>query len=349
MSQLAETTAPVPTRPWRNSKATATRNFVAVFLALTCGALINKMTGLSGFLGFFVGSAMLLPIFVAVSNLKRGANVVIDRLASAVIAVAFIAVTIPWLSIFVTVFQKGSEAFHWGYLTDDMRITPSGDELQYGGIAHAIVGTMLMVLVATVISVPFGIIAAIYIVEVKGRFSDMIRLLVQAMSGVPSIVAGLFVYSTVVVFFGSFSAWAGALALSILMLPTVARTSEEVLKLVPADLRDSSAALGATQARTVFTVVIPTVASGLITAAVLGVARVVGETAPLILTSSYFVATSTNLNQPIASLPIYIFSSLGLGDQNATARAWGGALVLLGLVFFFFLLTRIFSSRIKRK
>jgi phosphate transport system permease protein len=349
MSQLAEKTAPAPTRPWRNSKATATRNFVAVFLALSCGALINRMTGLSGFLGFFVGSALLLPVFVAVSNLKRGANVVIDRLASAVIAVAFIAVTIPWLSIFITVFQKGSEAFHSKYLTDDMRITPSGDDLQYGGIAHAIVGTLLMVIVATIISVPFGIIAAIYIVEVKGRFSDMIRLLVQAMSGVPSIVAGLFVYSTVVVAFGSFSAWAGALALSILMLPTVARTSEEVLKLVPADLRDSSAALGATQARTVFTVVIPTVASGLITAAVLGVARVVGETAPLILTSSYFVATSTNLNQPIASLPIYIFSSLGLGDQNATARAWGGALVLLGLVFFFFLLTRIFSSRIKRK
>ena len=349
MSQLAENTAPAPTRPWRNSKATATRNFVAVFLALSCGALINRMTGLSGFLGFFVGSALLLPVFVAVSNLKRGANVVIDRLASAVIAVAFIAVTIPWLSIFITVFQKGSEAFHSKYLTDDMRITPSGDDLQYGGIAHAIVGTLLMVIVATIISVPFGIIAAIYIVEVKGRFSDMIRLLVQAMSGVPSIVAGLFVYSTVVVAFGSFSAWAGALALSILMLPTVARTSEEVLKLVPADLRDSSAALGATQARTVFTVVIPTVASGLITAAVLGVARVVGETAPLILTSSYFVATSTNLNQPIASLPIYIFSSLGLGDQNATARAWGGALVLLGLVFFFFLLTRIFSSRIKRK
>ena len=349
MSQLAEKTAPAPTRPWRNSKATATRNFVAVFLALSCGALINRMTGLSGFLGFFVGSALLLPVFVAVSNLKRGANVVIDRLASAVIAVAFIAVTIPWLSIFITVFQKGSEAFHSKYLTDDMRITPSGDDLQYGGIAHAIVGTLLMVIVATIISVPFGIIAAIYIVEVKGRFSDMIRLLVQAMSGVPSIVAGLFVYSTVVVAFGSFSAWAGALALSILMLPTVARTSEEVLKLVPADLRDSSAALGATQARTVFTVVIPTVASGLITAAVLGVARVVGETAPLILTSSYFVATSTNLNQPIASLPIYIFSSLGLGDQNATARAWGGALVLLGLVFFFFLITRIFSSRIKRK
>ena len=349
MSVVIETSITTPIRPWRNSKATGLRNLVSLTLALVCGGLAVKVTGLSGYLGLFLVVGVLMPAFVGLLNLKRGANVVIDRLASAVIAVAFVAVTIPWFSIFFTVFQKGSEAFHSSYLTDDMRITPSGDDLQYGGIAHAIVGTMLMVLVATVISVPFGIIAAVYIVEVKGRFASLIRFLVQAMSGVPSIVAGLFVYSTVVIFFGGFSAWAGAVALSILMLPTVARTSEEVLKLVSVDLRTSSAALGATQARTVFTVVIPTVASGLITAAVLGVARVVGETAPLILTSSYFVATSTNLNEPIASLPIYIFSSLGLGDQNATARAWGGALVLLGLVFFFFLLTRLFSSRIKRK
>ena len=349
MSVVIETSTPAPIRPWRNSKATGLRNLVSLTLALVCGGLVVQVTGLSGYLGLFLVVGVLMPAFVGLLNLKRGANVVIDRLASAVIAVAFVAVTIPWFSIFFTVFQKGSEAFHSSYLTDDMRITPSGDDLQYGGIAHAIVGTMLMVLVATVISVPFGIIAAVYIVEVKGRFASLIRFLVQAMSGVPSIVAGLFVYSTVVISFGGFSAWAGAVALSILMLPTVARTSEEVLKLVSVDLRTSSAALGATQARTVFTVVIPTVASGLITAAVLGVARVVGETAPLILTSSYFVATSTNLNEPIASLPIYIFSSLGLGDQNATARAWGGALVLLGMVFFFFLLTRLFSSRIKRK
>jgi hypothetical protein len=190
-------------------------------LALVCGGLVVQVTGLSGYLGLFLVVGILMPVFVGLLNLKRGANVVIDRLASAVIAVAFVAVTIPWFSIFFTVFQKGSEAFHSSYLTDDMRITPSGDDLQYGGIAHAIVGTMLMVLVATVISVPFGIIAAVYIVEVKGRFAGLIRFLVQAMSGVPSIVAGLFVYSTVVIFFGGFSAWAGAVALSILMLPTV--------------------------------------------------------------------------------------------------------------------------------
>jgi phosphate transport system permease protein len=272
-----------------------------------------------------------------------------DRVATAVITVAFAAVTIPWVSIFFTVYQKGSKAFHAKYLTDDMRITPSSDIIQNGGVAHAIIGTLIMVLIASLIAVPLGILAAVYIVEIKGRFAKLVRFLTQAMSGVPSIVAGLFIYATVVVIFGGFSAWAGSLALVILMLPTVARTSEEILKIVPDDLRTASYALGATQSRTTFRVVLPTIASGLVTAAVLGIARVVGETAPLILTASYFVAKSTSLNEPIASLPIYIFSSLGLGDENATTRAWGGSLVLLGVVFILFAIARILSTRLARK
>jgi phosphate transport system permease protein len=280
---------------------------------------------------------------------RHGWNLASDRVASAVITVAFAAVTIPWVSIFVTVYQKGSKAFHAKYLTDDMRITPSSDLIQYGGVAHAIIGTLIMVLIASAIAVPLGILAAVYVVEIKGRFAKLVRFLTQAMSGVPSIVAGLFIYATVVVFFGGFSAWAGSLALVILMLPTVARTSEEILKIVPEDLRTASYALGATQARTTFRVVLPTIASGLVTAAVLGIARVVGETAPLILTASYFVAKSTSLNEPMASLPIYIFSSLGLGDENATTRAWGGSLVLLGVVFILFAIARTISTRLARK
>ena len=177
----------------------------------------------------------------------------------------------------------------------------------------------------------------------------MVRFLTQAMSGVPSIVAGLFIYATVVVIFGGFSAWAGALALVILMLPTVARTSEEILKIVPEDLRTASYALGATQSRTTFRVVLPTIASGLVTAAVLGIARIVGETAPLILTASYVSGISTSLDEPIASLPIYIFSNLGFGNENATTRAWGGSLVLLGVVFILFAIARTLSTRLTRK
>lgn len=343
------TVVPERRRPWDHSRSTALRVAVLIALSGIFGWLLNTLTGLSGFLGWYVGLAFAMPVIAFVGSVRHGWNLASDRVASAVITVAFAAVTIPWVSIFVTVYQKGSKAFHSKYLTDDMRITPSSDLIQYGGVAHAIIGTLLMVLIASAIAVPLGILAAVYIVEIKGRFAKLVRFLTQAMSGVPSIVAGLFIYATVVVFFGGFSAWAGSLALVILMLPTVARTSEEILKIVPEDLRTASYALGATQARTTFRVVLPTIASGLVTAAVLGIARVVGETAPLILTASYFVAKSTSLNEPIASLPIYIFSSLGLGDENATTRAWGGSLVLLGVVFILFAIARTISTRLSRK
>ncbi len=340
---------PAPRRPWDHSRSTALRVLVLVALSGLFGWVVTTVTGLNGFLGWYVGLAFAMPVLAFIGSMRHGWNVASDRIATSLVTVAFAAVTIPWVSIIVTVVRKGSVAFHANYLTDDMRITPSSDALEFGGVAHAIVGTLIMVLIASLIAVPLGILAAVYIVEVKGRLAKMVRFLTQAMSGVPSIVAGLFVYSTVVIFFGGFSAIAGALSLVILMLPTVARTSEEVLKIVPDELRSASYALGASQARTTFRVVLPTVASGLVTAAVLGIARVVGETAPLILTASYFVATSTSITEPIASLPIYIFSSLGLGDANATARAWGGSLVLLVVVLVLFVLARTISSRLTRK
>jgi phosphate transport system permease protein len=343
------TIVPAPRRPWDHGRSTLLRAGVLVVLSGVFGWLLTAFTGLNGFLGWYVGLAFAMPVLAFVGSVRHGWNMASDRMATSLITVAFAAVTIPWVSIIITVYQKGSKAFHGKYLTDDMRITPSSDLLQYGGVAHAILGTLIMVLIASLIAVPLGILAAVYIVEIKGRFAKMVRFLTQAMSGVPSIVAGLFIYATVVILFGGFSAWAGALSLVILMLPTVARTSEEVLKIVPDDLRSASYALGASQARTTFRIVLPTVASGLVTSAVLGVARVVGETAPLILTASYFVAKSTSLTEPIASLPIYIFSSLGLGDDNATTRAWGGSLVLLGVVFVLFAVARLLSTRLTRK
>jgi phosphate transport system permease protein len=323
----------------------------AVIAAVAAGLawVLTNVSDLSGFLGWYVGLAIAMPALATVEAVRGGVNVAIDRFMSTLISVATVAVAIPLLSIVRTVWDNGSKVFYSGYLTTDMRITSSSDPLEFGGVAHAIIGTLLMVAIATVIAVPLGVLSAVYIVEVKGRFAGLVRFLTQAMSGVPSIVAGLFIYATFVAVFGGFSAWAGALAYVILMLPTVARTSEEILKLVSDDLRSASYALGATQARTTFLVVLPTVISGLLTAAVLGIARIVGETAPLILTSSYFVATSTSLNEPIASLPIYIFSSLGLGDANATSRAWGGSLVLLVVVLVLFTVARIISSRLSRK
>jgi phosphate transport system permease protein len=197
------------------------------------------------------------------------------------------------------------------------------------------------------VAIPLGIITAIYIVEVKGRFASYARFFTQAMSGVPSIVAGLFIYTTiVVVVFNRFNALAGGLALAILMLPTVARTAEEVLKLVPDDLRAASYAMGASQFSTVFRIVLPTVRSGLVTASILGVARVAGETAPLLLTSQYFVQLTTNiLDGPMASLPTYIFANLGAGSDTSVARAWGGSAVLMSIVFILFVTARLLGGR----
>ena len=340
---------PAPSRPWNRRRVDAGRTLAIAVIAAAVAWGVTQVTGLSGFLGWYAGLAVALPLLSLLEAARHGANVAIDRVASTLISVVAIAVAVPLVSIVFQVWENGSTAFHSGYITNDMRITASSEALNLGGVAHAIIGTLIMVAIATAIAVPLGILSAIYIVEVKGRFAGLVRFLTQAMSGVPSIVAGLFIYSTIVIFFTGFSAWAGALAYVILMLPTVSRTSEEVLKLVSDDLRSASYALGSTQARTTFMVVLPTIASGLLTAAVLGIARIVGETAPLLLTASYFVATSTNLNEPIASLPIYIFQNLGLGDANATTRAWGGSLVLLIVVLVLFTIARVINARLSRK
>lgn len=349
MSTIRVDETVVPRRPWRRSPRAVAGVAILLVASLAASLALGSVTGLDGFLGAYAGFALLLPMFCIVSALRRGRNTAIEWFATSILVVACGAVCIPWISVITTVIGRGSGALHAGYLTTDMVVTGVDDPLDMGGVAHALVGSALVVLLASIIAVPLGIIAGIYIVEVKGRFAGTVRFLTQAMSGVPSIVSGLFVYATIVIFFGGFSAWAGAAALAVLMLPTVARTSEEVLKLVPDDLRAASYALGATQARTTFSVVLPTVFSGLITASVLGVARVAGETAPLLLTTSYFVKTSTDLNEPIATMPIYVFSSLGIGTENSVSRAWGGALVLLASVMVLFLVARIASNRLSRK
>lgn len=264
--------------------------------------------------------------------------------------VGFAVVMLPWISIIATVVVRGSKAFYIDYLTTDMLVNSSDDPLNAGGVGHAIVGSLIMVTLAALIAVPLGIITAVYIVEIKGRFAKAVRFFTQAMSGVPSIVAGLFIYSMVVIgITHKYNAIAGSMALSILMLPTVTRTAEEVLKVVPRELRDASYALGASQFRTTVSVVLPNVRSGLVTAAVLGVARVAGETAPLLLTSQYFVKFSTDLfKNPMASLPTYIFGNLGVGSDNAVSRAWGGSLVLIVLIVLLSTLARLIGGRTRR-
>ena len=336
-----------PRRPWRHLPQNVTTVAAIGVLSALGGAGVVALTGLAGNLGWFVAFVGCAVVVSWIAGRFRSKVAAADLVATVIIGAATATVLIPWTSLIYTVISKGSKVIYSGWFTHDMSVTASDDAFNVGGVSHAIVGTLIIITIATLISVPIGIASAVYIVEVRGRFSKMVRFLTQAMSGVPSIVAGLFIYSTLVILvFEKFNALAGAFALSILMLPTVARTSEEVLKLVPDDLRSASYALGASQVSTTFRVTLPTVRSGLVTAAVLGVARIAGETAPLLLTSLYLVTFSTDLTgRPMATLPTYTFGNLQIGTENAVARAWGGSLTLLALIFILFLLARLLAGR----
>ena len=221
------------------------------------------------------------------------------------------------------------------------------DPIQNGGMLAAIVGTLIMVSLALVFTFPISILTALYLTEINGKFARPIRFLVQAMSGVPSIVAGLFILSAVLYpITKNFSGFMGALALTILMIPTVARTSEEVLLLIPNDLREAGTALGGTQWRTVAMIVLPAARSGLITAMILGVARIAGETAPILLLTGGGDKVNPNaFNGPLGSLPYYIWKSFNAGSPEAITRAWAGLLVLVTLILILFTLARSLSSR----
>ena len=338
-----------PQRPWAVKRST--RMFSAgkllVFAVVAFG--ITLVTPLANVDGWAIAFLLVNVVWNLGVTSKLGAKERKDALLRLTITSLGMLAFIPWLSIFVSVILKGYRALYPGYFVGDMRITTPDDEFNMGGAGHAIVGSLIMVAIATVVPLPLGILSGIYLTEVRGRLTLLVRFVVQSMSGVPSIVAGLFIYTTLVFATNTYSAFAGAMALAVLMLPTVARTAEEVLKLVPEDLRSAGYALGARQWRTAFMVVIPTVRSGLTTAAILGVARVVGETAPLLLTSLSNSSLKFNpFDGPIGSLPTYVFGYLQIGTEYAVARAWTGSLVLLVIVFILFTLARRLGGKDKR-
>jgi phosphate transport system permease protein len=251
------------------------------------------------------------------------------------------------VSVIMAIITKGIPVLSGAFVSQNMVYISPSTPLGYGGIGHAVIGTILIVVISAVIAVPLGVATAVYVTEVRGKAVPYVRFFIQAMSGVPSVVAGLFIL-TVFILTGVLktSALCGALAYAILMLPTVARTAEEVLKLVPEDLRTGALALGSTRARVVLQVVIPAAKTGIITAAILGLARVVGETAPLLMTVGYTDKTVINpLTEPITALPAFIFSYVSSPYPDAVSRAWGAALVLMILVSVLFITTRILTSR----
>lgn len=342
------TETPTPQRPWVNRGASFREALTPVVIACVLAGVANLVTGLAGPLGFYLAFVFFFVVASLIFGLRHDKVKAADKVATALITLGFATAFIPWASILATLVKRGWPAIYGGYFTRDMSITAADDELGFGGLSHAILGTVLILAVAMVIAVPLGILTAAYITEIRGRLAGFVRVMVQSMSGVPSVVAGLFIYATVVSRF-SFSGIAGSLALAILMLPTIARTAEEVLKLVPDEIRSASYALGASQMATTFRIILPSARSGLITASVLGIARVAGETAPLILTSFYSAIFSTKMTgEPIASLPMYIYQNFTVGTDLALTRAWGGALVLLSLILLLFIVARTVGGRTKK-
>lgn len=291
--------------------------------------------------------AFLVVYWLAVRR-TEGRLIARDRLWTVLILTGAAATVVPLVLIVVFVLVKGVATIRPHFFFSTVDVCGSLAPATCGGIGHAIVGTLEQVGIAMLISVPIGVMCAVFLNEIGGRLRRPVRLVVDAMSGVPSIVAGLFIYAVWVVgLHAGFSGFAASLALSILMLPTVTRTSEEVLRLVPDGLREGALALGASEWRTVWSVVLPTARNGLITAVILGVARAVGETAPLLLTS--FGASVYNANPfsgPQEALPHFVYEYIHFHpDTGPYKRAWSAAVVLIFLVLGLFTLARIVSAR----
>ncbi|MCU1464189.1 MAG: phosphate transporter, permease protein PstA [Actinomycetia bacterium] len=308
----------------------------------------ERLTPLSGGLGFFVSwYALFLAAVWFVVRDRLGPLEARDRLARVVVASVALGLLIPLGLIVGYTFARGFHALRPQFFVQDQsRVGPLSPATEGGGSA-GIVGSLEMVGLATLMSVPLGILTAVFLNEIGGRLARPVRMIVDAMSAIPSIVAGLFIYAAfILALHQRQTGFAAALSLAVLMLPTVTRTAEVVLRLVPGGLREASLALGGTEWSTVRRVVLPTARTGLLTAVILGVARVIGETAPLILTA--LGNTSLNAN-PLKgnqdALPLMIYRLIRFPQTASIERAWTGALVLLGIVLVLFIVARLLGGR----
>jgi phosphate transport system permease protein len=313
---------------------------------LLLGALLSALTGFSIALTVVYGAVLgTIAVYVA-ARVVEGSRKATDRLVTCLVTTAFAIAMVPLVSLVYTVLDNGLARFDAAFFSNSMfRVVGEG-----GGAYHAILGTLVITALATVISVPIGLMTAVYLVEYgSGRLKRAITFFVDVMTGIPSIVAGLFAFALFTLLFGNDVRLGvmGAVALSVLMIPVVVRSCEEVLKLVPNELREASYALGVPKWRTIVKVVLPTAIAGLGTGVTLAVARVVGETAPLLVTVG--LITGTNLDPfdgRMATLPVFAYYQLtqpGTDTQAFLDRAWTAALVLIILVMALNVVARLIS------
>jgi phosphate transport system permease protein len=272
-----------------------------------------------------------------------------NQIATVAMVLSFVIVLIPLGFVLFTVIAKGASAISWSFLTGGP-IPPNVVPTGIGGMGPAVVGTLLITGLAAVIAVPLGVLGAIYVNEYGGRgpLARIVRFMADVMTGVPSVVMGLFIFSIWVLHFG-YSGLAGAFALACLMLPVVIRSSEEMLKLVPDPLREASYALGATKSRVTLTVVLPAAIGGIVSGALLAIARAAGETAPLLFTILTVTATNANVfSGANTALSTQIFTNATQPYLGAQSRAWGSALTLIAIAFILMIVARLVTARFTR-
>ena len=306
---------------------------------------IAPLTGPVGwFLVTFVG---FIGIYAYLVSLTSDRQAVMDRVATVLLASAGVILVGALVFVVIYTLGRGQEALpHLNFFTQTMEFSGPLDPLTEGGILHAIVGTLIQISIALAITIPLGIVTALFLNEVGGKFARFVRTIADAMTALPSIVAGLFVYAAVIVLITQQrSGFAAAIAITVMMLPIVIRTSDVVLRLVAGNLREAAYALGASRWRTVWHVVLPTARSGLVTAVILGTARGIGETSPVLLTSGVTAVANFNpFEGPMISLPLQVFDFVRSPEPNMIARGFGAAAVLLLLVLALFAIARVIGG-----
>jgi phosphate transport system permease protein len=301
------------------------------------------------------GAIIILLVFLplqliiggAVALFTQGKHRISDAILGIVILFFVFLVSALLGSLVFSVIKNGMKTLSPQFLSQNNVYITNTTSMEYGGAAHAVLGSIIVVGLATIVTVPLGIAVAVFLTETNSKLTGLVRFVTQAMSGLPSIVAGLFVFTAFVLTgIADRSGWLGSVALMFLMLPTVSRMSEEVLKLVPSDIRLAALALGAPRRAAFMQVILPAAKTGIVTAALLGLARIFGETAPLIVVTNPGDATNLNpFSGPISTLPTYIFRFVSDINQSSQNRAWGAALELLILVGILFALARIIGRK----
>jgi phosphate transport system permease protein len=340
--------------PRRNMRGATLDDRFNLFGALAAGAALASLlfgwfTPMTGAVGWsvvaFLGFLGLYAILVA---LRSDRQQVSDKLMTVLLSSAGILLFAALVFVVVYTVVRGSSALpHVNFFSQTMALAGPLDPLDTGGILHAIVGTLIQISIALAITIPLGVTTAVFLNEVGGRFARFVRTVADAMTALPSIVAGLFVYAAIIALIThERSGFAAAIAITVMMLPIVIRASDVVLRLVAGNLREASYALGATRWRMVWHVVLPTARSGLVTAVILGTARGIGETSPVLLTSG--VSAEMNLNPfsgPMISLPLQVFDFVKSPEPNMIARGFGTAAVLIALVLALFTIARLVGGR----